>query len=186
MNRVRFSQNIASISEIWGWYETSRRALARYQHSLVEAIGTNRPVPDEFMGLTDRELGDQFQSFDQELQFAACLAMMSAAEATIRRDYALRTYRRKRDDLSRAMRDLYKERATRVSLSDELLELWQEHHPRCKRAIGEFRGAIRFRDWLAHGRWWMPKLGRSFRPEDVFDIADGLFQRLPGIEGWTV
>ena len=60
MNRVRFSQNIASISEIWGWYETSRRALARYQHSLVEAIGTNRPVPDEFMGLTDRELGDQF------------------------------------------------------------------------------------------------------------------------------
>ena len=37
--------------------------------------------------------------------------------------------------------------------------------------ISEFRGALNLRDWLAHGRYWNPKLGRKHSPEDVLNIS---------------
>jgi hypothetical protein len=45
--------------------------------------------------------------------------------------------------------------------------------------IGAFRGALRLRHWLAHGRHWHPKLGRGYAPADVFDISRGLIDSIP-------
>lgn len=184
MRRVAFSGDTASGAEIWFWYDNSRRALARYEHFLATAIASGQAIPDEFIGLTRDELQERFLGFGQELQFAASLAMVSAVEAAIRTDYAQRVYQRRKDDLSRSMRNLYRGKGLRVSLSDDLLDLWLQHYPESKNAVGEFRGAIKFRDWLAHGRWWLPKLGRNYLPDDIFDIADRLFQELPSIERW--
>jgi hypothetical protein len=128
------------------------------------------------------ELWDRFEEFEQELQYAACLALMSASEALLRTDYAVRVYERKKDSLSRSMRDLYNKNGLKVSLSNDLLELWGTQFPECKAVIGNYRGAIKFRDWRAHGRWWVPKIGKKYLLQDIFDIADQLFQKLPEIE----
>jgi hypothetical protein len=186
MKRVTFSQDVASVAAVWDWYTTSRRALSRYQAYLAKSLRSRQAVPQGFTGLTPEELRERFQGFSRELQFAASLGMMAAAEAALRQDYAERVYRRKKDDLSRDMRKLHKEKGRRVSMSDDLLAIWAEHHPSCTRASGKFRGAIRFRDWLAHGRWWLPKLGRNYLPEDVFDIADQLFHSLPEVQRWSL
>jgi hypothetical protein len=45
--------------------------------------------------------------------------------------------------------------------------------------IGELRGAFRFRHWLAHGRYWTPKLGRRYNYEDVYALADETFKSFP-------
>jgi hypothetical protein len=51
--------------------------------------------------------------------------------------------------------------------------------------VSDFRGALSFRHWLAHGRYWTPKLGRRYAVRDVFEIAERLFAKLPDVSGWT-
>ena len=52
----------------------------------------------------------------------------------------------------------------------------------CKEAVARFRALLGLRDWLAHGRYWRPKLGRKTRvhtPEDALAAVEGLFGALP-------
>jgi hypothetical protein len=46
-------------------------------------------------------------------------------------------------------------------------------------AVGDFRGALKLRHWLAHGRWWQPKLGRNYTPQIVFDVSRVLIESIP-------
>jgi hypothetical protein len=48
--------------------------------------------------------------------------------------------------------------------------------------IGDLRGAFRFRHWLAHGRYWTPKLGRRYDFDDVFALADLTLRSFPFYE----
>jgi hypothetical protein len=45
--------------------------------------------------------------------------------------------------------------------------------------IGELRSAFKFRNWLAHGRYWTPKLGRNYDFESLYLLADAVFSPLP-------
>lgn len=40
-----------------------------------------------------------------------------------------------------------------------------------KALLGELAGAFRYRHWLAHGRYWQPKLGRKYDYLSVFGLA---------------
>lgn len=78
-------------------------------------------------------------------------------------------------DLSRRFRGLFKEKGPRVELDDDILEGWKLHHEAIvNRPVGEFRGALKLRHWLAHGRYWTRKIGREYSPEDVFGICMNL------------
>jgi len=45
--------------------------------------------------------------------------------------------------------------------------------------VSAFRGVLKLRHWLAHGRHWHPKLGRGYTPNDVFDISQALIYAVP-------
>jgi hypothetical protein len=66
-----------------------------------------------------------------------------------------------------------------VSLEDDILGLWSQHHPTLKKRIGEFRGALKLRHWLAHGRYWIPKLGRKYDFADVYLLATIILGEFP-------
>jgi hypothetical protein len=54
-----------------------------------------------------------------------------------------------------------------------------QEKPETKSPAGDFKGALKLRNWLAHGRYWTPKLGRkSYSPGDVFDICEQLLMAL--------
>ena len=38
-------------------------------------------------------------------------------------------------------------------------------------AVGDIRSAFRYRDWLAHGRYWIAKLGRQYDFETIYDLG---------------
>ena len=57
--------------------------------------------------------------------------------------------------------DLYREKQQRVSLTDDILQLRREHSDVTPVLVGNIRSAFRYRDWLAHGRYWVAKLGRQ-------------------------
>ena len=94
----------------------------------------------------------------EEARAASALTLLAAIEASFRVDYLQRNYLSKKDDLSRAFRALYKEKQQRVSLSDDILQAWLDHSDVTRALVGNIRAAFKYRDWLAHGRYWVPTL----------------------------
>ena len=45
--------------------------------------------------------------------------------------------------------------------------------------IGDLRGAFRFRHWLAHGRYWNPKLGQKYDFVSVYSLAANVLGDFP-------
>jgi hypothetical protein len=53
-----------------------------------------------------------------------------------------------------------------------------EVYPETSRSIRQFKGVVKLRDWLAHWRYWHPKIGRpSYDVGDVFDIASRMLNQ---------
>ena len=106
------------------------------------------------------------------------LDLLSATEATLRVDFWNRVHNKEKDELSRRFRDLAKNFEERIALEEQLLDAWVAVSPDTKSPAGDFKGALKLRNWLAHGRYWTPKLARqSYSPGDVFDICERLLRK---------
>jgi hypothetical protein len=167
------------------WHIETRLAIDERELKTLDLIAQQLPVPDAVFGMTTTEVAEYFEDARRELDAAASLLMLAEAEAVLRVDYLSRVQLRARDAVSRSFRELYRDRGESVRLDEDVLGTWIAHHPGCKPAVSEFRAALKLRHWLAHGRYWTPKLGRTYAPKDVFAIAGRLFDRLPGVTGWT-
>ena len=106
-----------------------------------------------------------------EADAASALTVLASIEAAVRVDYFKRCYARHKDELSRTLRALYRDKGSRASLSDDLLEAWRDHGAMTARLVGEIRGAFGLRHWLAHGRYYEPKLGRQYDFASVYNLA---------------
>lgn len=185
MSRVAFNTEQRSASEIMRWYSDMTLALVRLRRDILEAIDEQREVPDSFLGMGRTDVNTHFRAAQGELERVVCLLLLAAAEAVLRVDYLKRVYLKLKDQASRACRELHKLKEERVSLDEDLLELWREHAPASSAAIGELRGALHLRHWLAHGRYWKAQLGRKeYDAQAIFNIVSEVFQRLPDVEGW--
>jgi hypothetical protein len=72
----------------------------------------------------------------------------------------------------------------RVALDPDVLGIWREHVPTAKKHVALFRTRLKHRHWVAHGKYWQPKIGMP--PNDPVGLADELrllFDAL-GIGGW--
>ena len=103
---------------------------------------------------------------------------MSALEALFRIDYLTRCYNKKKDPLSRKMRGISRKKGVRTSLENDILRLWKEVCPEYKSFISEVITAFDYRNWLAHGRYWEPKLGRNYDYNSLYDLAYSIEQLL--------
>ena len=128
------------------------------------------------------EVGEELGKRLGEVDLTSSLTVLASVEAAFRIDYLQRCYRRGKDPVSRALRDIYKEKQQNASLEDEILEAWINHSSGARSIIGELRGAFRFRHWLAHGRYWTPKLGRRYDFDDVFILAELTLHSFPFYE----
>jgi hypothetical protein len=137
-------------------------------------------------------LEDEFTYQIAELGWLAMLGMLACAEAALRVDMIERVHKKKRDDVSRRFRVICKEqRNRRIRFEEDVLDTWAEHGPGSgiKKSVAAFKGALPLRHWLAHGRYWKPKLGRAagYNPADIFDICKVLLQAVglmpPDVEG---
>ena len=124
-----------------------------------------------FMYHTEDEVLAERDERLYEAGAASAMMVLTSIEATFRVEYLRRCYARYRDGLSRALRALYRDKGAVVSLSDDLLEAWKNHGTLSGNLVGELRSAFGYRDWLAHGRYWVPKLGRQYDFPSVYDLA---------------
>jgi len=118
----------------------------------------------------------------RELDHTSCLSILAAIEAGFRIDYLQRNYKRKKDALSLAFRKIFKEKSRRASLEDDILNAWKDNTHGASELIGNLKGAFKYRHWLAHGRYWQPKLGRQFYDyETIYQLAETVFNSFPFI-----
>jgi hypothetical protein len=106
------------------------------------------------------------------------LVTLATIEASFRLDYEIRCQKKLKDNLSRALREIYKVRQEQASLNEDIFEAWRLYTPSSKTLISELRGAFKLRHWLAHGRYWHPKFGRTFDFDFIYDLAVAVYEDL--------
>jgi hypothetical protein len=116
-----------------------------------------------------------------ETELRSALAVLATIEAAFRVDFLTRCQEKKKDALSRVFRGLNKRyrKPYLIDLDNQILESWAAHHPEFRSTIGELRGALNYRHWLAHGRYFIPKLGRRYDYSWLYLLAKGIADSFP-------
>ncbi|MGO9095342.1 MAG: hypothetical protein ACLQGV_08970 [Bryobacteraceae bacterium] len=151
--------------------------------SLCLYFSPSNPRYDErFAGRREDDVRQERESRIEESELRSALALLTRLEASFKVDFDFRCKKRKKDALSRHFREVEKkrkERKERARLDEDILEGWKMHHLELSVEIGELRGAFRFRHWLAHGRYWEPKLGRNYDYGSILSIAEETIAKFP-------
>ncbi|MHA6909996.1 hypothetical protein ACQUJS_16440 [Ralstonia pseudosolanacearum] len=113
-----------------------------------------------------------------ELDFSSSMSVMAALEAAIRVDYLSRVYERRKDALSRSMRDLYREKANKAKLDRDILPRWAADTTVSASLVQQVTSAFKYRHWLAHGRYWTPKFGKEYDYDTLYAIADEFIEAM--------
>ncbi len=170
------SKDEQGLDEVWEWFDFQGVLIGEEQVRTLDAFLTGAaPVEPRYFGKTRYELEDFFDNQREELKLVTMLLLLSATEAALRVKYIVRVIQSKKDEISKKFIALYRERKLEVSLEEHILETWITL-PGDKSAISEFKGALNLRHWLAHGRYWKPRLGREYDPLDIYEICDSLLK----------
>jgi hypothetical protein len=174
--RVGFSKTLLTLEAISNHYIDVEASLRIY-FSPVHPEFASR-----FFAYTQAQLTSIYLERIAEVDITSALTTLGALEAAFRIDYLQRCYLRKKDELSRALREIHRRKGSRVRLEDEILGKWKVHTIGAERIIGDLRGAFKFRNWLAHGRYWVPKHGQKYDYGTIYALANEVFQAFP-LEG---
>jgi hypothetical protein len=66
-----------------------------------------------------------------------------------------------------------------MTLEEEILNAWVEHRNVSSSLVRNLKGAFKYRHWLAHGRYWNPKLGQPYDYDGVFLLAESILNSFP-------
>jgi hypothetical protein len=163
--RVSLSGKNLSLSDIKDYYDDSKSALTLYFS--LHSFDYNYRFVDYNINEIEQELQARLDELDRLTSFS----ILSSLEASLRMDYLTRCNQKKKDALSRKMKRMYQIRGSRVSLEDDILRMWKETYLEYKIFISEVITAFKYRHWLAHGRYWEPKLGRIYDYYSLYDLA---------------
>ncbi len=165
-----------SLNGVWDWYDFQGLLISEEKVRTLASLLTGASLAyPRYFGRSRDELIEFFNVQLKELMISATLTLLAATEATLRVDFLVRVMNKKKDPVSKEFSKIYKEHGTKVRLEGHILEVWKRSSERPTRdAIGEFKQALKLRHWLAHGRYWKPRLGREYDPPEVFRICESL------------
>lgn len=106
----------------------------------------------------------------KELDLTSSLTLLSFVEAKFRLDYLERVDRRFKDSLSKSLKEIHNRCGEKASLEADIFPSWKEASSNT-RLIGDLKSSLKYRHWLAHGRYWLPKLGRRYEYIDIYQLS---------------
>lgn len=172
-NRVSLSGENLGLDEIANHHADVSDSLRNYFSVASPRYG------QRFAGYAHREVVDELAIRLLENEKSSILTMLSSLEAVFRIDYLQRCDRKRKDKLSRVFRGLHKKKGSRIGLEDKILSAWKENTSVPASLIGDIRGAFKYRHWLAHGRYWTPKLGQKYDYDSIYSLADAVQRTFP-------
>jgi putative transposon-encoded protein len=170
--KVSFSNQVQELEDIVTYLTISSNAIIHYKRSIRKlVVGGKEDIPKEFLGMSLEEVNEYFIEVVHHLERDASLSLLASVEAKLRMDFLDRVYNKRKDDLSRIFRETYKKKGHHVQMEQDLLDSWVDICPQHKQVIGYYKGALQYRNWLAHGRYWSPKLGDKYEFATVYSIC---------------
>jgi hypothetical protein len=157
---------------------------AQYHYDVVESLKRyfSPDTPDSLERLdafSVVRIDARPEDYIEETGLRSSLAILTWMEAAFQLDYQYRCRKKLKDDLSTAFRAIHKRKPVYVSIEKVIFDAWSRHAPGERQLIGELRSAFKFRNWLAHGRYWTPKVGRKYDFESLYLLADAVYCTLP-------
>lgn len=169
VDRISFSSQELSLEQIAAFHADTQAGLFDF------FSGNSQKLLDRYTG---ERIEDARIRALEELDRVSALSVLSAIEASVRVDYLGRVYNRGRDPLSKTMKDLHKEKQNKARLEADLLGLWRTQTQTSKVLLDELIKAFKYRHWLAHGRYWTPKLGRAHDYQSVYGVAQEFMEAM--------
>lgn len=160
-------QSFAGVYEYW---QDARDGL--------HLLSRNKEDYNRFWGLTIHEMHDLLSQRQSELNYQSSLALLASVEAALQLDFHYRIQKRLKDPLSRHFRHIYKINKSRISLEEHLLNGWQKLYPETRVLFQPLSRAIKYRHWLAHGRYWLHR-SDVFDFDTLYELAELMQNSLP-------
>ena len=172
VRRITFSGQHLPLAQIAQYYSDIEASVRNFFSSI------NPRFDERFTGYTQQEIEREMDFVLEEHARSTSMNILAALEATFRVDFLQRCYQRQRDPLSRALRTIHSVKGQYVPLTDIFSE-WQRHSDVSKSVIADLKRAFRYRHWLAHGRYWRPKIGREYDYDDIYTLAESIYGSFP-------
>jgi hypothetical protein len=174
--RISLSGQEKSVKSIRNWYEDHSVAITDLRAKIISTIsGSNNTtnISEKFYRLDFSEINEYFDYSEDELERLVCLDLISATEAFLRVDYHERIIERDKSQIGKAFRSLNKTKGNKISLEEDIIETWKSNTG--DKSFSDFLGLLKYRHWLAHGRYWTPKLGREYSFDIAYKISENIF-----------
>jgi len=169
--KVSFSNQCLSIDEIVYYKQDLEKAIRLYYESYEKY--------EKFYAYSFQDINEEKILRIKELELNAIFMILSSIEALFRVDFNLRVSKKLKDGLSEEFRSISKNKQSRISLEEDILEVWKNNFLHFKALLSEYKSALHYRHWLAHGRYWKPKLGKKYDFDSIYILADSIITNLP-------
>jgi hypothetical protein len=78
------------------------------------------------------------------------------------------------------MRALYSVKDVRAALVEDIISTWQVNTIGSSKLFEDLKGALKYRHWLAHGRYWAPKMARQrYDYRSIYELTEQVNESLP-------
>ena len=131
-----------------------------------------------FLGYTVVEMQTEKDSLIEESRRSASMEIFSALEAAFHIDFLQRCYRREKDKISVALRELHDESQGAPVPLDRILSAWRQNSIVPANFVDHLKQAFKYRHWLAHGRYWRPNFP-MLDYEEVYALAERALDEFP-------
>lgn len=160
--RVSFSKEHLEVNDIIDYKNDLEASLELYY------INANAYV--KFTLYSQNELIQEKKDRLSEVNQNCVFMILSGIESWIRIDYETRVKNKLKDSLSRELRNLDKtyDKTYKISI-DLLCDIYKKYSQ--GNIFSLIKSAFKLRHWLAHGRYWIPKIGKKYDFNEMYIIA---------------
>lgn len=174
-----------TLDEIRLWHGGIVDALSDQRIHVQHAIRKGGIVGKRFVGMTETELDEYYDTQRRELDRRTVLNLVASAEAEIRDNYARHVRGKGKHPLSQAYQAWHKtlppKKQVRPDFDERgILSVLKKAMLIDNHIVGQFRACMKSRHWVGHGRYWDKPLEIDrLDPDDVYARADALLRALP-------
>ena len=156
-------------SDIADYYYKTHRAIALFFSS------DNPSYEQEFVGRSESDIISQKKDHLSQLEESSVLCLLACCEAHLKYDLSIR--RKRKDLISKELKNTFKNQQYRYIKFEELLKFWNRRISRSVANVNKLLESVNYRNWLAHGKYWRFPLNK-YDFTDLYGVCNSLFEAI--------